>query len=83
MSMTETKVTLGEFGANRVFYASQGAPAGETVELDPEDMALEEWGWCGLEGTVDADGIWRWDGEGDPTDVRRNTVYRLDAWVED
>ena len=66
------------------FYTSVGIPAGQEILLGhpdwttPFDEALEA-----LEGTVGADGIWRWNGEGEPVDLKHNTITRVDAWHDD
>lgn len=91
---TETKVTLGDFGADSVWFVSVGIPMGETVDLvngeDPdtgEKYALEPcdidrmvpFGWD-LEGAVNEHGEWCWDGKGDPRDWNRNTVTAIKAF---
>lgn len=95
MDATTTKVTLGEFGPASVWYTSIGVPAGSTVDLfwegedtedgerqfmDPFDVQNCLGDWLDLSGTVDADGRWQWDGEGDPRDANRNTVTALVAY---
>ena len=62
-------------GGPCVFFTSVGSPAGRIIALlnettlpfDPSD----------LDGTVDSNGQWQWDGQGDPTDERGNTVLRV------
>lgn len=62
-----------------VFFTSLGAPTGVRVAL-LEDTELP-FALDALEGEV-RDGEWRWDGEGDLTDWRANTV-RLVTVYED
>lgn len=46
------------------------------------DTTAEERGWLDMKGTVSEDGSeWDWDGRGNPTDFRQNTVYRLTAFI--
>jgi hypothetical protein len=35
-----------------------------------------------LGGTIDDDGDWLWDGEGNPTDDWSNTIIRLHAYID-
>lgn len=91
--MDTARVTLGEFGADRVWYASTGSPTGETIdlfwtdeeageriEMDAFDLeAALPFPWT-LEGTVNESGEWTWDGEGDPKDCRFNAVTRIKAF---
>ena len=52
--------------------------------LDSADESLES-NWFGLTGTVNGDGTWEWDGEGNPKDFNLNTVTALTAepWPTD
>ena len=93
MSAIATKMTLAEFGADQVWYASIGAPTGETVDLfftddetgeraeftDPRDAENAIPDWWSLEGTTDGAGEWEWDGRGEPRDFGRNAVTLLKA----
>lgn len=64
-----------------------GCPTGQDyrhdVESDGEDYCdlnqlINELGLWELEGTV-IDGRWEWNGEGNPTDQRGNTIYNVKA----
>lgn len=80
---TETKlVRLGAIEATHVWFSGVGAPAGcdliaedgqPSVELPHED-------WYELEGTIEGD-KWQWNGEGNPTDWKGNTVQKITAFV--
>lgn len=84
------RISLGDFAndfpegqAPIGFYASIGKPAGEEFVLnDPDYTTPFDGELFDLNGTVDQDGIWRWDGEGNPTDFNRNTVTHLSAWYD-
>jgi hypothetical protein len=95
--MNTNKTTLGDFNPDSVWFTSLGAPTGETVSFtqaedpdtgemytpDPSDVSLPSEDWWMLEGTVSENGReWSWDGEGNPTDWRFNTVTRLNATRE-
>jgi hypothetical protein len=50
----------------------------EELYCDFSELELLDRLWH-LEGTVDADGTWCWDGEGDVYDERGNTIYNVKA----
>jgi hypothetical protein len=88
-------MTLNEFANSCDFpvllWAGVGCPGGEEVPLNHPDIELpsgfdeldQESPWTSLEGTVDPnENVWRWDGDGNPTDFRGNTVYRLEAYPD-
>jgi hypothetical protein len=53
---------------------------GEMVDQDPFDAAQSiPFDMSDAMGTVDADGDWSWDGEGDLRDWSRNTITKLSA----
>lgn len=55
-----------------VFVASVGTPTGKRVALlDDTDFPFN---LGDLTGSVDSQGVWQWDGEGDPTDDRGNNI---------
>jgi hypothetical protein len=87
------KMSLDEFGPDRVWFTSIGIPGGLTVhftglideesgesyDLDPSDIRdCIPFDWS-LEGTVTA-GEWCWDGRGNPRDWNRNTITRIVAF---
>jgi len=64
--------------ATILFVVSTGYPDGQEVIFDPDPYyGLQVYM---LEGTVDADGIWRWDRRGKPRDFYNNAITRVDAW---
>ena len=78
-------MTLLEYANAReyvvLFYVGVGAPAGDHTPIGhPHIDFAERRGLLDLEGTIDGEGQWQWNGEGDPTDDRRNTIYRLTAY---
>jgi hypothetical protein len=81
---TATKTTLADFGPASIWYTSVGRPTGETIDMtevddprDAENMVPFEWD---IEGTIDEDGEWAWDGKGNPTDFGNNTIYAIRAF---
>jgi len=78
------KITLSEvvakFDHPVLFWTSVGTPAGSEEVLGDPDWEVSIQGWEGLEGTIDSEGKWQWDGEGNPLDCRSNTVLRLTAY---
>ena len=85
MASMTTKMTLVDF-ANSIeypvlFWVSVGQPTGDYIPLGYPDWSYPE-SWDDAEGTVDSDGDWNWDGEGDPRDARSNTVYRLSVYSD-
>ena len=86
MTATET-VSLIDYANARedvvLFWASYGTPTGDYATLNHPDMDFAgEQSLNDLTGTVDADGDWRWDGEGEPVDHRNNTITKLHAYVD-
>jgi len=100
---TATKITLGEFwardGVGSLFLAGVGMPSGQQFDHDTdaegEDYCdvgdvIEQLDLGDLEGTVDSEGIWQWDGKGErlpsgdraegPRDWNGNTIYKVQAW---
>lgn len=88
MSATEAKtMTLNDYVNDResvvLFWAGVGCPAGDYTVLGHPDLDFaERRGLLDLSGTVDAEGDWRWDGEGDPLDDQGNTIYKLHAYAD-
>jgi hypothetical protein len=63
-----------------LYWASVGVPRGSDTPLGyPEIDFADRNGLLELTGTVDEDGDWVWDCEGDPRDDQRNTITRLYA----
>jgi hypothetical protein len=83
--VTKTLCTLGEYGANRIWFSScsMGYQAGETFEIDDVQTCGVPDAWFELEGDVDGDGTWHWMGKGDPVDEHGATVRNMRAWVAD
>lgn len=85
---TDTKtMTLNDYANERsyvvLFWAGVGTPAGEETPIGHPDLDfVDRRGLLDLNGTVDDEGDWRWDGKGDPTDDRRNTITKLLAYVD-
>jgi hypothetical protein len=88
--MHATKISLGDFGNDCPdgecvlgFYTSVGIPAGQEILLNHPDFTTPfDDDLFGLQGTIDDDGTWHWDGKGNPTDDNLNTVLRIDAWYD-
>lgn len=91
--MTATKtISLLDYNndLNPVTYlwiCGVGCPAGQEFTHDPEaegedycdvDAIIGELDLWELEGEV-VDGRWEWNGEGNPTDERGNTIYNVKA----
>lgn len=77
------KITLCEF-ANSIaspvlFWVGVGSPAGQKEIVGNPDWDLSIRGALDLEGTV-AEGVWQWDGVGSPTDLRSNSVCRIECF---
>ena len=88
---TTMTCTLGDYISNRIdagcilFWAGVGCPAGQHIALGipgEVDGFEERNGLLDLEGTIDEDGTWQWSGEGDPTDDRANTIYRITCYTD-
>lgn len=72
-----------------LWYCGVGHPAGFLLRLNTETSGDEE--CCDfakldilkqiwhLRGTVDRDDTWNWDGEGNPTDEKKNTIFNINA----
>jgi len=79
-------MTLNDYANDRehvvAFVAGVGNPTGEELPLGGECDFAEGLGLLDLIGTVDADGDWRWDGEGDPRDERGNSITKVSACVD-
>ena len=85
--MGTDKITLLDYANARdnvvLFYASFGKPTGEYEVMGHREMDFaDERGVDLLTGTIDADGMWSWDGEGEPTDNQRSTITKLQAYVD-
>jgi hypothetical protein len=77
--MMTTKTTrLGDIGTGHVWFTSIGHPTGCDL-IDRDESPVPD-GWADLQGTIDGN-KWEWDGDGDPTDERANTVLRIVAFV--
>lgn len=77
------KITLTEvvakFDHPVLFWTSVGSPAGVEEVLGDPDWEVSIRGWEDLEGMIDSEGNWQWDGDGNPFDLRSNTVLRVTA----
>jgi hypothetical protein len=89
--------TLADFGPSKVFLVSVGIPAGVEIDLedteapdagamvplDPGDAANAlPFDPSEVEGEVDDEGVWRWDGAGDLRDWSQNPITQLVAWKD-
>ena len=61
-----------------LWYTSTGSPTGTTEFVAPgyTDGIYDRDNWQDITGAV-AEGVWEWDGSGNPTDCRQNTVLRI------
>ena len=81
MATSTDLIRLGDLGTAHVWFCGVGAPAGrDLIAEEGEPLELPREGWWDLEGTVEGD-KWTWDGNGNPTDERANTVQRIVAFV--
>lgn len=71
-----------------LWFAGVVCPAGQDFTSDTDSESedycdlnelIGEMGLWDLEGTVSESGQWSWDGQGNPTDLRGNTIYNLIA----
>jgi hypothetical protein len=81
-------MTLNEYLGKRtcvvLFWSSVGCPCGEYCPMGEPNIEFcpdfdERFGV--LEGTLDSDGTWGWNGLGRPKDVGNNVITRLIAYV--
>lgn len=88
--MNATNIRLADFGADQLFIVSVGEPLGYALDLtDTDGTALNDYEiehgisspWD-LEG-VAKDGVWTWDGVGNPRDYNGNTVTGIRAYLPD
>jgi hypothetical protein len=92
-----TGQTLTDFGPSKVFLASVALPAGVAIDLedvegtdtgamvplDPGDAANAlPFDPSAVEGEVDDEGVWCWDGAGDLRDWSQNPITQLVAWKD-
>lgn len=87
MKTDTATVTLADYANERedvvLFFAGVADPTGDYTPLGYPDLDFaERRRLLDLTGTVDANGDWQWDGEGNPTDDRANTIYKLHAYVD-
>ena len=80
-------MTLNDYANARedvvIFWAGFACPTGDyTVAGYPDLDFAERNGLLDLEGEIDAAGDWRWNGEGNPTDDRNNTITKVHAYVD-
>lgn len=80
-------MTLRDYANGRenvvLFWASVGTPGGDYAPLgNPDWDFAERRGLLDMDGLVDVEGGWRWDGYGDPRDDRQNSLTRLHAYVD-
>lgn len=91
-------MTLREFaekyGITYLWIAGQACPTGYELRQNVGDNVADE-DWCeidetelfhllaDLEGDVDDNGRWNWNGEGDPVDERGNSIHSVCAgWAQ-
>jgi hypothetical protein len=80
-------MTLNDYANQRenvvIFWASTGKPMGDYALLGHPDWDFaESRGLLDLQGFLDPDLDWRWNGKGKPTDMRGNTITKLSAYVD-
>lgn len=80
-------ISLADYAADRqhvvLFWCSVGQPTGNyTVIGEPDLDFAERRGLLDLIGEIDADGDWRWNGEGSPTDDFGSSFTKLHAYVD-
>ena len=85
MTATQT-LSLNDYANARedvvLFFTSTACPTGDNTPLGYPDLDFaDRRGLLDLSGTVDEAGDWRWDGEGEPSDDRSNSVTKLHAYV--
>ena len=64
-----------------VFYAGVGCPGGTSIALINHETTTP-FDLDNLDGVV-TDGIWSWDGEGQPTDGRGNSVLKIQVYNDE
>lgn len=79
-------MTLAEFACPRLFVVmwstSHGNTNGTYTPLNYEYFDIpEKFGLWDLQGEI-REGAWRWNGEGDPRDGRRNSYLRIEAYTD-
>jgi hypothetical protein len=79
-------VTLGDYANQRekvvLFWVSHGQPAGYFTPLGYPDIDFDErHNLLDLVGNIDETG-WHWNGVGNPTDDRANTITRMSAFPD-
>lgn len=62
------------------FLVSTAAPTGFSEPVHQDWLSDRYEDFDDFEGTVDSDGIWRWNGEGHPHDLRGNSILRIDLF---
>lgn len=65
-----------------VFVTGIGYPTGTTQPAGQPGMDwVDEIGILDLDGCVDGEGAWQWNGKGDPRDERGNSILKVTAYV--
>jgi hypothetical protein len=86
MTTERETISLSDYTNDRdyvvLFCAGVGCPMGDHFPLGYEHIDYaERRGLLDLTGTIGSDGGWNWDGEGNPTDDRLNSITKLQAFV--
>jgi hypothetical protein len=80
-------MTLQEYASGRekvvLFFVGVGCPTGDHTVLGHPDLDFaERRGLLDLQGEVDEQMNWWWDGSGDPQDDNGSSIYNLHAYVD-
>lgn len=66
-----------------IFFAGIGSPTGDyTVAGYPDLDFADRNGLLELEGEIDSSGDWQWNGLGNPTDDRANSITKVQAYSD-
>jgi hypothetical protein len=87
MKTTSDQITLQDYCEARenvvIFFAGFGQPTGDyTLAGHPEFDFADRRGLLDLTGAVDSEGAWQWDGDGEPTDDRGNSITKIQAFSD-
>ena len=81
---TKTRTrTLAEFYCTHLFVITEVSPVGKTIDLtiddNPDGIPFD---LARVVGTVDRDGVFRWDRQTQLLDLDNNRVRYISAWSE-